>query len=65
MLRQALPWCADLEIDPVLVTCDTTNVASRKVIEAAGGEFENALDGKYRYWIPTTTITSSPAPRRS
>jgi predicted acetyltransferase len=57
MLRQALPWCARLEIDPALVTCDTTNVGSRRVIEAAGGVFESELDGKYRYWIKTTEPT--------
>lgn len=53
MLRQALPWCAELGIDPALVTCDTTNFGSRRVIEAAGGVFENELNGKYRYWIAT------------
>ncbi len=54
MLREALPWCRDLGIDPVLVTCDTDNIASRKVIERAGGRFENELDGKLRYWVPAT-----------
>lgn len=53
MLRESLPWAARLGIDPALVTCDTTNDASRKVIEAAGGVFENEFDGKLRYWVPT------------
>lgn len=57
MLQDALPWCADIGIDPVLVTCDTTNIASRKVIAAAGGNFENELDGKYRYWVPAHSPT--------
>ena len=37
MLRLALPRIAALGIDPALVTCTETNVASRKVIEACGG----------------------------
>jgi predicted acetyltransferase len=31
----------------------TTNTASRKVIEAGGGEFEDERGGKSRYWIRT------------
>lgn len=54
MLRESLPWCLDLGIDPALVTCDTTNLASRKVIENAGGVFENEFDGKLRFWVPTS-----------
>jgi predicted acetyltransferase len=48
----------DFGIAPVLVTCDETNIASKKVIEYNGGQFENAvtIDGspikKLRYWIP-------------
>lgn len=53
MLRESLPWCAELGIDPALVTCDSTNVASRKVIERAGGVFENEYDTKLRFWVPT------------
>lgn len=53
MLRRALPVCRDLGIDRVLVTCDTTNTGSRKVIEAGGGEFEDERGGKLRYWIRT------------
>ena len=41
MLAQALPIAAELGIDPVLITCDADNVASRKVIESCGGEFED------------------------
>lgn len=41
----------------ILVTCDETNTGSKKIIEANGGQFENALyvEGqpvrKLRYWI--------------
>lgn len=54
MLQRALPWCRDLGIDPVLVTCDLDNVASRRVIEHAGGVFDDRRDGKLRYWVPAS-----------
>jgi predicted acetyltransferase len=37
MLRLAIPHLAALGIDPALITCDESNVASRNVIEACGG----------------------------
>jgi predicted acetyltransferase len=48
----------------VLLTCDETNVASRKIIERNGGQFENAVavEGsavkKLRYWINLDDITA-------
>lgn len=53
MLRAALPLAHDLGIDPALLTCDSTNVASRRVIEGAGGVFEDERGGKLRFWLPT------------
>jgi len=53
MLAAALPVCRQLGIDRVLVTCNATNTASRKVIEANGGEFEVRCGVKLRYWIRT------------
>jgi predicted acetyltransferase len=53
MLRAALPLTNELGIDPALVTCDTDNVGSRKVIEANGGVFEDERSGKLRFWVPT------------
>ena len=53
MLQQALPWARDLGIDPALVTCDTDNLGSIRVIEAAGGELEDVRGKKRRYWVPT------------
>jgi len=53
MLAAALPVCRQLGIDRALVTCDATNTASRKVIEANGGEFEDRRGVKLRYWIRT------------
>jgi predicted acetyltransferase len=46
-----LEVCRRLEIDPVLVTCDVDNVASRRTIEGAGGEYDDTREGKRRYWI--------------
>ncbi|MGE7434889.1 MULTISPECIES: GNAT family N-acetyltransferase [Kitasatospora] len=54
MLRAALPIAAGMGIDPALVTCDSTNSASLKVIEACGGRLEDVRDGVRRYWVPTT-----------
>jgi predicted acetyltransferase len=52
-----LPIAAERGIDPVLVTCDETNDASRKVIEANGGILEDLRGDKLRFWIPTTART--------
>jgi predicted acetyltransferase len=54
MLAAALPMAYRLGINPALLTCDDDNVASRKVIEVNGGVFEDARNGKLRYWIPTS-----------
>jgi predicted acetyltransferase len=53
MLGEALPVARALGLDQVLVTCDTDNVASRKVMEANGGRYEDTRGNKLRYWIPT------------
>jgi predicted acetyltransferase len=54
MLRAALPVARDLGIESALLTCDADNVASRKVIEHAGGVLEDERDGKLRFWVPTS-----------
>jgi len=57
MLKHSLSLAKALGIGPILVTCDEDNIASRKVIEAAGGQLENKFDQgpghvmKLRYWI--------------
>ncbi|MGE6734664.1 GNAT family N-acetyltransferase [Streptomyces sp. NPDC059900] len=53
MLIDSLPHARALGLASVLVTCDTDNTGSRKVIEGAGGAFEDERGGKLRYWIPT------------
>lgn len=52
MLREALPLARALGITSVLITCDTTNVASRKVIEACGGVLEDERGGRLRFLVP-------------
>jgi predicted acetyltransferase len=56
MLIASLPVAHALGIDPVLVTCDDTNEPSRKVIEAAGGVFEDQRQDKLRFWLPTSPV---------
>ncbi len=53
MLGAALPIARAMAMDRLLITCDTTNVASQKVIEANGGVLEDERGGKLRYWVPT------------
>jgi predicted acetyltransferase len=58
ILRLALQEARALGIDRALLTCDCTNAASRRIIEANGGMLEDELqqgDGKpskLRFWIP-------------
>ena len=57
MLRLVLPLAAELGIARALLVADEDNVASRRVIEANGGEFESIVAGQVypnplaRYWI--------------
>jgi predicted acetyltransferase len=56
ILLEALGIARGLGVEKVLVTCDDTNIASRRVIEKCGGVLENIVDlenvEKFRrYWI--------------
>lgn len=53
MLRAGLPAVRELGIASALVTCDLTNVASRKVIEANGGVLADQHGDVLRFWVPT------------
>jgi predicted acetyltransferase len=53
MLRAALPIAAWIGLDQVLITCETDNVGSRRVIEANGGVLEDERSGRLRFWVPT------------
>lgn len=50
-LAGMLEVCRSRGIDPVLITCDENNLGSRRVIEGAGGDYEDSREGKRRYWI--------------
>jgi predicted acetyltransferase len=51
MLRAVLPRANGMGIDPILITCETGNLASRKVIEANGGVLDDEHHGKLRFWV--------------
>jgi len=57
MLKQSLEFAKALGLDKVLITCDTDNIGSIRVIDANGGVFENVSNEpelkiqKNRYWI--------------
>lgn len=55
LLYLALLECQKLNLYKVLITCDDTNIASSKVIEALGGILENKISDDdeivRRYWI--------------
>lgn len=63
-LRLALSRLASLGVDRALVTCNTTNAASARVIERCGGRrIDDAQIGERierRYWIPTGVRPSVP-----
>jgi predicted acetyltransferase len=58
-LRDALPIARELGISRVLITCDETNVGSRRTIEKNGGIYEDSRKGKRRYWIDSAAPTQS------
>jgi predicted acetyltransferase len=57
LLRLGLDQARERGLGRVLLTCNETNIGSRKIIEANGGQLENAVvvtgqaDKKLRYWI--------------
>ncbi|MGF1692280.1 GNAT family N-acetyltransferase [Photobacterium kagoshimensis] len=57
MLRLVLPKAKALGIHTALITADEDNLASRKVIESNGGQFDKIVIGKVfpnpiaRYWV--------------
>lgn len=55
ILEMALPEAAKIGLTKVLVTCNETNLGSRKIIESNGGVFQdvNEVKGEMvrRYWI--------------
>jgi predicted acetyltransferase len=53
MLPDGLAVARGLGIESALLTCDHDNVASRRVIEKAGGVLEDQRGDKLRFWVPT------------
>jgi predicted acetyltransferase len=53
MLAAALPVAAAIGLECLLLTCDTTNEASRRVIERNGGLLQDQRGDKLRFWVPT------------
>jgi predicted acetyltransferase len=57
LLRLGLEKARERDLYHVLLTCDETNLGSRKVIESNGGQLENIVEvkghtiRKMRYWI--------------
>ncbi len=55
MLKIALEECKKLKIKKILLTCDTDNIASSKIIKSCGGILENEVHNDerliQRYWI--------------
>lgn len=57
ILYLGLQKAREMGLPRALVTCDETNIGSKKVIEYNGGHFENAVEvegspvKKLRYWI--------------
>ena len=54
-LELALLKCKELNLTEVLLTCDSTNIASKKIIIKNNGIFHSKINGKNedieRYWI--------------
>lgn len=51
ILRQSLVVAREHGVTRALLTCDETNVASQRVIEACGGVLTDTLGATRRYWI--------------
>lgn len=57
MVAKALPFCRQLGLKTILVTCSDTNLPSWKIIEAFGGKLQDTIwdeaNKEYmrRYWI--------------
>lgn len=51
MLKQGISLAHIKNINTVLVTCHQNNIASRSIILANGGQYENSIEETERYWI--------------
>lgn len=51
ILSELLKKAKDKNVDDALITCNETNIASRKVIEGNNGVLESIKEGECKYWI--------------
>ncbi|MHB1392498.1 MAG: GNAT family N-acetyltransferase [Clostridia bacterium] len=51
ILRELLKEAKAKAFDEALITCDATNIPSRRVIEGNNGELESIKEGECKYWI--------------
>jgi predicted acetyltransferase len=64
LLRMGLELAREHGLHRVLLTCDETNLGSRKIIEKNGGQLENSVEvegqivRKMRYWISLDEMAS-------
>lgn len=56
VLRQAIAEARRHGIGRLLVTCRSSNPASRRVILANGGTLEDFRNGMERYWIESANV---------
>jgi predicted acetyltransferase len=60
ILQKALPYAANLGMDKALITVSPDNSAANRIVEFAGGKFEDEtpetgrFPARYRYWIDCT-----------
>ncbi|MBP2623946.1 GNAT family N-acetyltransferase [Streptococcus oricebi] len=50
-LRLGLLEAKKLGLEHLLITCDEDNLASKQVILANGGQYDNKIEGVERYWL--------------
>jgi len=53
MLRELLRKANEINIEKVLLTCDESNIPSRRIIEASDGILAGIKEGTCKYWVST------------
>ena len=51
ILRELLKEAKKIGVEEALLTCNTDNIPSKKVIERNGGKLQDTFEDHYRYWI--------------
>lgn len=51
LLRLAINLCRDLNMNKLLITCNSDNIASQKLISSSGGVLDILEKNYQRYWI--------------